>query len=489
MKDYYKILGVSENATQEEIRKRYRELVRKYHPDINKDNPHATEIMAEINEAYEVLSNPTKRREYDLRRHLEESVNENYEQQSGTYNTTYEDYSSYGYNQERHSYYQTQEPTRTWKIPLKIQMIYITLAVIIISAMMGFFPLLHKYTYSPWILQRFGIDFFKGWKIVGISSHIPKVEKTYPRDKSINYIPKNTICYSQVPHGPTYIFKAYKGSRILPWSMGKLVCKINGRIYTIDPKVYISNYKELDKSIYGIPIIVIMLITLKLLKRYPSYLGSITLLIAGLSIALSTPYFILETDNNNILYTGIKIALAYTFSMFYFIKTAEEEPYNRYILSAKASSWFITISLLLYFFPIIHFAYISTLAITLAFVVSPASLKPITGKTLIKPEEWLIILTGGFFGTLIVLIGGIGISLAIPIFIIGSSISLVFSIGGIIILLIIYAIFGELLIALIKGVPTFISLSIRAAIKTAFLTHTAFWLYATQPFWQKWVGM
>jgi len=63
-KDYYKILGVSRDATQEEIRRAYRKLARKYHPDINKD-PEAQEKFKEINEAYEVLSDPEKRKKYD----------------------------------------------------------------------------------------------------------------------------------------------------------------------------------------------------------------------------------------------------------------------------------------------------------------------------------------------------------------------------------------------------------------------------------------
>ena len=63
--DYYKILGISKDATQEDIKKAYRKLARKYHPDLNKNNPNAQEKFQEINEANEVLSNPEKRKRYD----------------------------------------------------------------------------------------------------------------------------------------------------------------------------------------------------------------------------------------------------------------------------------------------------------------------------------------------------------------------------------------------------------------------------------------
>ena len=65
-KDYYKILGVPRNATQEEIKKAYRRLAMKYHPDKNKGNKEAEEKFKEINEAYAVLSDPEKRRMYDM---------------------------------------------------------------------------------------------------------------------------------------------------------------------------------------------------------------------------------------------------------------------------------------------------------------------------------------------------------------------------------------------------------------------------------------
>ncbi|MCQ2359464.1 MAG: DnaJ domain-containing protein, partial [Phascolarctobacterium sp.] len=64
-RDYYEVLGVSKTATQDELKKAFRKLALKYHPDRNKDNPEAADKFKEANEAYSVLSDEQKRAQYD----------------------------------------------------------------------------------------------------------------------------------------------------------------------------------------------------------------------------------------------------------------------------------------------------------------------------------------------------------------------------------------------------------------------------------------
>src|SRR5690554_6636832 len=63
--DYYKVLDISKNATADEIKKAYRKLARKYHPDRNPNDKEAQRKFQEVNEANEVLSDPEKRAKYD----------------------------------------------------------------------------------------------------------------------------------------------------------------------------------------------------------------------------------------------------------------------------------------------------------------------------------------------------------------------------------------------------------------------------------------
>jgi DnaJ-class molecular chaperone len=82
-KDYYQILEVEKEASPQKIKEAYRKLAFQYHPDRNKGNPSAVEKMKEINEAYAVLSEPKKRRDYD---------------------TFHEQYGPYGYNRFKQRY-------------------------------------------------------------------------------------------------------------------------------------------------------------------------------------------------------------------------------------------------------------------------------------------------------------------------------------------------------------------------------------------------
>ena len=66
MKDYYKTLGIDKSASKDDIKKAFRKLAHEHHPDVNKNNPASAQRFKEASEAYSVLSDDTKRKQYDM---------------------------------------------------------------------------------------------------------------------------------------------------------------------------------------------------------------------------------------------------------------------------------------------------------------------------------------------------------------------------------------------------------------------------------------
>ena len=119
MKDYYEILGVSKEASEEEIKSAYRKLANKYHPDVSKDK-NATEKMAEVNEAYTTLKDPEKRAAYDQ---YGPSINENAQADSNS--TTYYYYPNGNYYDYNRGYFYSKSAFSLGKFLFRIILIFL----------------------------------------------------------------------------------------------------------------------------------------------------------------------------------------------------------------------------------------------------------------------------------------------------------------------------------------------------------------------------
>lgn len=105
MKDYYKVLGVSEKATKAEIKKAFHTMAKKYHPDINKGDKSAEEKFKEVSEAYEVLGNEEKKRNYDNARIFGGGFNFDGFSENGPFGNFYKKYT----NRTRSNYYSSKK--------------------------------------------------------------------------------------------------------------------------------------------------------------------------------------------------------------------------------------------------------------------------------------------------------------------------------------------------------------------------------------------
>ncbi len=100
MEDLYKILGVEKTATTDQLKKAYRKLAMQYHPDRNPDDKNAEEMFKKVNEAYSILSDDEKRRQYDLYGSSQNQANQ-YQGNSNQYNQAY-------------TYYYQSNPFEDW---------------------------------------------------------------------------------------------------------------------------------------------------------------------------------------------------------------------------------------------------------------------------------------------------------------------------------------------------------------------------------------
>ena len=103
--DYYKVLGINEQANDEQIKQAYRKLAKKYHPDLNPGNHEAEEKFKDVVEAYEVLGDAAKRKEYDAKRKTTENRSNSKHTQEMRNNAAYSDINIANFTKDMEKYF------------------------------------------------------------------------------------------------------------------------------------------------------------------------------------------------------------------------------------------------------------------------------------------------------------------------------------------------------------------------------------------------
>jgi len=194
MENYYDILGVSKNATADEIKKAYRSLAFKYHPDRNPGDKAAEEKFKKITVAYDTLSDPAKKRDYDLGGTTSSSSyanSGNYSYRSsytggnpfganGPFSSWYDNESQNSGEQEQYTYYYNSNKTPKFTKEYYKRRLWSNVAKTIVSAFVG------RFIISTWLIALFpigpiaalicGVNFVTG--ILGTISSIGNILAT-----------------------------------------------------------------------------------------------------------------------------------------------------------------------------------------------------------------------------------------------------------------------------------------------------------------------
>lgn len=162
MTDYYQILGVQKTATAEEIKKAYRALAFKYHPDRNQGNAQAEEMLKSINQAYDILGDENKRRQYDYGQETSSQFAYSaYQNYSNTQNST-------SYNDDPFAQWFTQSQWHERYTPPRYHNKGISLLQNIGTALLGLFCI----RYMAFFFFPIGVLFFFAMVIKGVCGMI-----------------------------------------------------------------------------------------------------------------------------------------------------------------------------------------------------------------------------------------------------------------------------------------------------------------------------